>query len=221
MLKSPSAIRLWLQCLSSFGPAGEPGGDLLQLGGRSPVPSPKRTCSVTSVSWMRSSCEADRVRRARELPVEAARRDARPGLDRRRQARRRARTGATRRMSNTKAIRSLFPALPRVTSVMIMAQSGPSAPSRCRSAVRLPRTSWMATTSKRETISAMQRTSKRSRFGSSLLLGAPLVGEPAERAEVPRGRRAGSGRAASPGSRRRAPCGARETARRAEPEGDR
>ena len=75
--------------------------------------------------------------------------------------------GRTRRRSNANAIRSLLPALPRVTSVMIVAQFGPSAEMSVCSAVRFPRTSWMATTSKRDTISARQRTSKRSRMGSS------------------------------------------------------
>jgi hypothetical protein len=61
----------------------------------------------------------------------------------------------------------LFPAGPLVTSVSRNAHSSPSAFSKWRSARRSPRTSCTATTSKRDTTSAIRRTSRKFRFGES------------------------------------------------------
>jgi hypothetical protein len=70
-------------------------------------------------------------------------------------------------VSNTNASRSLLPALPSVTSVTTNAQSPPRTFIIARNAAELRRTSWTATTSKRDTTSAIARTLLWSRIGLS------------------------------------------------------
>lgn len=75
--------------------------------------------------------------------------------------------GFKRLVSKTKTSRSLLPARPRVTSVAMRPHVSPRTSRTRRRALRSSPASSIATTSKREMTSAMQRRSKRSRRGES------------------------------------------------------
>ena len=93
--------------------------------------------------------------------------------------------GCTRSEWSRNVSRSPLPASPSVTSDVMNRHDEPSRSIRKRSAVVLRRTSCTAKTSKCETTSAISATDRQSRLGESLGPGVPLLGEVAERPQVP------------------------------------